>query len=310
MCNFWTGKKILVTGGAGFVGSHVVNNLTETRGILEKNIKVPRSKELDLRDINNARKAVKGVDIILHLAADVGGLGYSRTHPATQYYNCNILDLQIAEAAREEGVSKIVALSSTTAYPKNIPSPLREEELFGVAPLESHRGYGWAKRNLVSLAEVYHQQYDMDFIVIIANNAYGPGDNFAPKKSHVIPATIRKCFEEKELVVWGDGSPSRDFLYVEDLAEAIILAAEKLHGFEYFNVASGEEVSIGELINLISRLCSFKGPIRFDPTKPKGEPMRTVNVERAKKLIDFRPRFSLEDGLSKTIGWYIKERQK
>lgn len=310
MSNFWSDKKVLVTGGAGFIGKHVVRNLIELRGMDECDIRIPILEECDLRIMENALRAVKDMDIVIHLAADVGGLSYSLKYPARQYYNCSILDLQVFEAAKEVGVNKIVAMSSTTAYPDNVPLPLKEEDLFGAGPAKSHLGYGWAKRNLISLAQVYHQQYQDNFIVVIANNVYGPGDNFDPETSHVIPATIRKCFQQDKLVVWGDGSPVRDFLYVEDLAEAIVSSAELLKGLEYFNVASGKEISIGELVQLISSLCNFKGEILSDASKPKGEPKRTVDIGKAKRLINFSPRFSLEQGLIKTIDWYKKEIKK
>jgi GDP-L-fucose synthase len=310
MADFWSGKKILVTGGSGFIGSHVVRNLLELKGVYQKNIMLPEISDCDLRVIENARRVCEGIDVVIHLAADVGGIGYSQKYSATQYYNCALLDIQVAKAAQEAGVSKLVAISSTTAYPEDAPYPLKEEDLFGAIPRKSHLGYGWAKRSLIPLAEAWYQQYNMNFIILIPNNAYGPGDNFEPETSHVIPSTIRKCFEEKELIVWGDGSPIRDFIYVEDLAEAIVTSAERLSGIEYFNIASGEEISIRELVKLICKLCGFKGPIAFDTTKPKGEPCRTVNIEKAKKLIGFKAKVCLEKGLSRTIEWFRKKREK
>ena len=304
MDEFWRNKRVLVTGGAGFIGSYVVRRLIDTRGVAAENIRVPRSADCDLRYIENAQRAVQGIDVVLHLAADVGGLGYSSTHPAQQYYNCALIDLQVVEAARREGVSKVIGVSSSTAYPAVAESPLREEALFAGKPRSSHLGYGAAKRNLIILAEVYHQQYGMDIATVVANNAYGPGDNFDPRSSHVIPATIRKCLEDSELVVWGDGTPVRDFLYVEDLAEAIILAAEKLPAAEYVNIGSGRETSIKELVELIVRLTGFKGKIVFDTSKPRGEPRRSVSIEKARRLIGFQPRYSLEEGLARTINWY------
>jgi GDP-L-fucose synthase len=247
---------------------------------------------------------MRGVDIVLHLAADVGGLGYSSTHPATQFYNCTMLDFQVAEAARLEGVKKVIALSSSTAYPAEAPSPLAEEDLFMGPPRSSHAGYGWAKRQVVSLAQLYHAQYGLDMAVLIATNCYGPGDNFDPSSSHVIPSTIRKCLEEQELVVWGDGSPIRDFVYVEDLADAVLLAAERLPGPEYVNIGSGQEITIRKLVELVARLTNFGGPIRFDTGKPKGEPIRTVSVEKARRIMGFEAKVPLEEGLARTIDWY------
>lgn len=304
MGNFWEGKRVLVTGGAGFVGSHVVGRLLETRHVAPEQIRVLHITDCDLRYFSNARKAVEGMDVVLHLAADVGGLHYSSTHPAHQYYNCALIDLQVVEAARQEQASKFIGVSSSTAYPADALSPLREEELFAGKPRESHLGYAAAKRNLVILAEVYHRQYEMDIAVIVANNAYGPRDNFDWQSSHVIPALIRKCLENSELEVWGDGSPVRDFLYVEDLAEAILLGAERLPAGEYTNIGSGREVTIEELVRQIANLTGFAGEIRFDNTKPKGEPRRSVSIEKARRLIGFQPRFSLEQGLRRTIEWY------
>jgi GDP-L-fucose synthase len=302
--NFWEGKRVLVTGGAGFIGSHVVQRLVETRGVSQDNIRVPRSAECDLRTFENARQAVQDVDIVLHLAADVGGLGYSSTHAAQQYYNCALIDLQVVEAARQEGVSRFIGVSSSTAYPAVARSPLREEILFAGKPRDTHLGYGAAKRNIVVIAQVYHRQYDMDMAVVVANNVYGPGDNFDPQSSHVIPALIRKALEDPQLTIWGDGTPVRDFLYVEDLAEAILLAAEKLPAPTYVNIGSGQATSIRELVHAITELTKFEGEIHFDATKPKGEPRRTVSIEKAQELLGFEPRFSLEDGLRRTIDWY------
>lgn len=301
---FWQGKRILVTGGAGFVGSHVVESLVRTRGVSERQIVVPRSQQHDLRLLEQCLEVMHDIQIVLHLAADVGGMGYSRTHPASQYYNSMLIDLNVMEAAQRIGVEKMIAVSSSTAYPATAPSPLQERDLFNGLPYEAHLGYGYAKRALIVQTQVFHRQYGLNIVAVVANNAYGPRDNFDRATSHVIPATIRKCLEDSQLVVWGDGSAVRDFMYVEDLAEGIVLAAERLAAPEYLNLASGEEVSVKQLIELIVELTGFSGEVVFDADKPGGEPRRVVSIEKALKEIEFSPRWSLREGLSRTIAWY------
>jgi GDP-L-fucose synthase len=264
---------------------------------------VPRSSERDLRVLPDAQAAVKGHDVVLHLAADAGGLAYSSRHSAEQYYNCATMDLQVLEAARQAGTPRLLCVSSSTAYPERAASPLDEGMLFGELPRETHIGYGLAKRNLVALALMYHRQYGSDVATIVSSNAFGPGDDTDAATSHVIPATILKCLREPELVVWGDGAAVRDFFYVEDLAEAILLAAERLPAGEYVNVGSGREVTIRELVTAIVRLTGFGGPVRYDTSKPGGEARRTVSIEKARRAIGFEPAFSLEEGLRRTIEW-------
>ena len=300
----WSGKRVLITGGHGFVGPHVVRRLVETRGVPNDDISVPRSRERDLRILDEARAAVEGHDVVLHLAADTGGLGYSAGHSAQQYYNCSLIDLQVIEAARLGATPRLVNVSSSTAYPEHAPSPLEEHMLFDGVPRETHLGYGMAKRNLVTLSSLYHGQYGMHIASIISSNAYGPGDEFDLKSSHVVPATILKCLRDPELIVWGDGSAIRDFFYVEDLAEAILLGAEGLPPGEAVNVGSGQPVSIKELVSTIARLTNFSGPVRYDTSKPAGEPRRIVSIDRARQLMGFIPSFDLEKGLSLTIAWY------
>jgi GDP-L-fucose synthase len=302
--DFWRGKRVLVTGGAGFVGSHVVERLVSTRGVSERDIVVPRSRECDLRLLDHCLKAVREVEVVLHLAADVGGMGYSRSHPAVQYYNSTLIDLQVMEAARRAGVPRMVAVSSSTGYPSQAPSPLREEDLFAGLPYEAHLGYGYSRRSLVVQAQVFHRQYGLDVAVVVANNAYGPRDNFDPATSHVIPATIRKCLEDDRLVVWGDGTAIRDFLYVEDLAEGTLLAAERLRAPEYVNLASGVETSIRELVQAIVEVTDFRGEVVFDTSKPGGETRRVVSIEKARALLGFEPRWSPREGLARTVAWY------
>lgn len=301
--SFWAGKRVLVTGGHGFVGRHVVRLLTDTRGVARSRISTPRSSERDLRVLADAQAAVHGHDVVLHLAADAGGLAYSSRHSAQQYYNCAMIDLQVLEAARRAEASRVVCVSSSTAYPEHAASPLDEGVLFGELPRETHIGYGLAKRNLVVLALMYHREYGMDVSTIVSSNTYGPGDETDAATSHVIPATILKCLREPDLVVWGDGSAVRDFFYVEDLAEAVLLAAERLPASEYVNVGSGQEVTIRELVSTIVRLTGFSGPVRYDTSKPSGEARRTVSIGKARHAIGFEPAFSLEEGLRRTIEW-------
>ncbi|MBU3957259.1 NAD-dependent epimerase/dehydratase family protein [Patescibacteria group bacterium] len=300
--NFFQDKKILVTGGKGFVGSHLVDALV-AKGVRKEKIIIPDRRKDDLRVLKNCLKLSQGVDLVFHLAADIGGVAYSQSHPATQAYNCLMMDLNLIEASRRNGVEKIVLLSCSPAYPKNSPMPLKEENLFNGPPEESHFGFGWAKRTMAILAEAYHQEFGMDINVIIANNTYGPRDNFDPGTSHVIPALIRKCFEKKKLVVWGDGSPRRDFIYVGDLVEGIVLVAERLDTPQPVNLASGIEITIKDLVEKIVRLTGFKGELTYGTSRPKGQSRRVVDITKARKL-GFRPRYSLERGLRKTINWY------
>jgi len=306
MSLFWSNRRILVTGGAGFIGSSVVDALIQ-RGVKQEAIVVPRSQDCDLRVLENCRRAVDGCDIVLHLAAETGGIAYSRSYPATQYYNCSLINLHMLEAARLAGVQKFVALGNLLAYPAAAPSPLKEEDLHNGIIAETHLGVGLSKRDLVLMAEMYHRQFGMDVVGVLAANAYGPRDRFEPAHSHVIPATIAKCFQEQELVVWGDGTPTRDFLFVEDLAEGLLLAAEKLKAPQFVNLASGREISIRELVSLIAGLTGFTGRILFDPSKGGGDPRRVASVTRARDLMDFEARHSFEAGLRRTIEWYKVE---
>jgi GDP-L-fucose synthase len=302
----YAGRNIVVTGGAGFIGSSLVENLVTTRGVSAADIRVPRSADLDLRRFEDARRALDGAEIVFHLAAQTGGIAYSRSHPASQYVSCALIDLNVFEAARLAGVRKIVTLGNLLAYPAAAPSPLREESLHEGRIADTHLGIGLSKRNLALMAEMYSREYAMDVVTVLGANAYGPRDRFDPEVSHVIPATIIKCFDGRsELVVWGDGSPTRDFLYVDDIAEGLALAGERLSGPEFVNLASGREVSIRDLVHLIAELCGFTGEIRFDASKGGGDPRRSASVDRAARLLGFSPRYPLEEGLRRTVDWYI-----
>lgn len=290
------------------MGSHLVEALVK-RGVKKKNIVVPDRSKDDMRVFENCLQLTKKVDLVFHLAADVGGVAYSKAHPATQLYNCLSMDLNLLEAARKNKVKKVVLVSCSPAYPKEATMPLLEKGLFDGPPDDSHLGFGWAKRTMVVLAKAYHQEYGMNINVVIGNNTYGPGDNFDPESSHVIPSLIRKCFEKKELVIWGDGSPKRDFIYVKDLVEGILLAAEKLNTPEPINMGSGKETSIRELVGLIVKLSGFRGKMVYDRTKPKGQSRRVVSTKKAKKALGFSPKVSLEEGIDRTIRWYEKSRK-
>jgi GDP-L-fucose synthase len=305
MDSFWKGKKILVTGGAGFIGTYVVRNLVARRGVPRDSIIVPRSIDCDLRSFENAARAAKGCDIVIHLAARTGGIAFSRQHPASQYRDCMLMNLHVMEAARQTGAKKFLGLGNILVYPESSPSPLEEEYLHEGKVAATHLGVGTAKRDMVLLAEMYHREYGLDAVCVMSANAYGPHDRFDPEVSHVIPATIAKCHKQENLIVWGDGSPTRDFLYVEDVAEGILLAAETMHAPNYLlNIASGAEISIKDLVILIARLCEFHGGVLFDPTKSGGDPRRCASGRKAEQILGFRPQVTLEEGLLRTIEWY------
>jgi GDP-L-fucose synthase len=311
--NSWVNKKILVTGGAGFLGSHVVEKLIKERGVEPENIRIPRSKDVDLRIWENCRKAVQDVDIVFHLAARVGGIGYNMKFPATLFYDNAIMGIQLMEAARQEGVEKFVTVGTICSYPKFTPVPFKEEDLWTGYPEETNAPYGIAKKLLLVQTQAYRQQYGFNASILFPTNLYGPRDNFDMDTSHVIPALILKMYHAKsigseQIVVWGDGTPTRDFLYVEDAAEGIVLAAEKYDKSEPLNLGSGREVSISELVELIRGLMSFEGTIVWDRSKPNGQPRRCVSIERAKKELGWSPRVSLEEGLRKTIQWFLSSR--
>ncbi|MDO8621193.1 MAG: NAD-dependent epimerase/dehydratase family protein [Candidatus Levybacteria bacterium] len=303
---FWKNKKILVTGGKGFVGSHVIDNLIKKRKVNPSDIVVPDSSKFDLRLFDSAKRVVRGIDIVLHLAADVGGIGYSSSHPATQMRNCFLMDANIFEAAAKEKVQKFVCVSSAVAYPVDAISPLNEKDLFKGEPAKGGYGYGFAKRMSVVMTRAYKEEKGLNACVLLSANSYGPRQDFDLESGHVIPSLIRKCFTFERLEVWGDGSQIRDFFYVKDFAEGIVLAAEKLEGSEPVNIGSGSGTSIKELVKLIVRLTGFKDEVYFDTTKPQGQKIRVVDINRARKLMGFKPKYSLEKGLLETISWYKK----
>jgi len=307
--SFWSDKKILVTGGAGFLGSFIVEKLIKEKKIDPRNIRIPRSKEMDLRKWENCAKAVKDVAIVIHLAAKVGGIGFNKKHPATLFYDNAIMGIQPMEAARQEGVQKFVTIGTVCAYPKYTPVPFREEDLWNGYPEETNAPYGIAKKILLVQAQAYREQYGFNAIYLVPVNLYGPRDNFDPERSHVIPALIKKMVDAKlegrsEVVVWGTGKASREFLYVEDAAEGILLATEKYNKSDPVNLGTGKEITVKELVGLIAELAEYKGKIVWDTSKPDGQPRRCLETSKARKEFGFEAKTDFVEGLRQTIGWY------
>jgi GDP-L-fucose synthase len=331
---FWKNKRVIVTGGAGFLGSFITRKLIE-RGAAD--ILIPRIEYYDLTDLESilrlldeaqlkpdqrpAHLNVAGFNptalpdfkpadlIILHLAAHVGGIGANREHPAEFFYDNLMMGVQLMHQAWRCGVGKFVAIGTVCAYPKVTPVPFKEDALWDGYPEETNAPYGLAKKMLLVQAQAYRQQYGFNAIFLLPVNLYGPGDNFNPASSHVIPALIRKCLEaqqrgDREIIAWGDGSPTREFLYVDDAAEGILLASERYDASDPVNLGSGYEISIKDLTELIARLTGFKGRLVWDTTKPNGQPRRGMDVSRAEKFFGFKTRMSFEEGLQRTIEWY------
>jgi GDP-L-fucose synthase len=301
-------KKILVTGGSGFLGSFVVENLLK-KGVPQKNIIIPRSKDFDLRKLEDCKKILENIDIVIHLAAKVGGIGFNREHPGQLYYDNLIMGAQLMEEARKKGVEKFVAIGTICAYPKHTPTPFKEKDLWIGYPEETNAPYGLAKKMMLVQSQAYRQEYNFNSIYLLPVNLYGPRDNFDPNSSHVIPALIKKFFEAKKqnlktVEVWGTGKATREFLYVENAAEAIVLATEKYNKSEPINIGSGMEISIKDLVEKISKIVEYKGKIIWDKTKPDGQPRRNLDVQKAKKEFGFKANTKFDVGLKETIEWY------
>jgi GDP-L-fucose synthase len=303
----------MVTGGAGFLGASVVRKLRQ-RGC--QSIFVPRSKDYDLRRVEDVRRALTDAapDVVIHLAARVGGIGANRTHPAEFFYDNLMMGVPLLHEAWRTGVSKFVAIGTVCSYPKFTPVPFSEDDLWNGYPEETNAPYGLAKKMLLVQSQAYRQQYGYDSIFLLPVNLYGPNDNFDPESSHVIPALIKKCLEARRrgdgsITVWGDGSPTREFLYVDDAAEGILLAAEHYHDSRPMNLGSGDEVSIKALVELIANIIGFDGRIVWDSTQPNGQPRRCLDTTRAKQAFGFEARTALEQGLQRTIEWYLMRQQ-
>ncbi len=326
----WADKRVIVTGGAGFLGSFVVEKLYQ-RGC--QNVIVPRSREYDLRDRDAIIRLLRGVTglsnpqpdnvptfqrsnvIVIHLAAVVGGIGANRTNPGRFFYDNAIMGIQLMEYARQFKVEKFVAVGTICAYPKFTPIPFKEDDLWNGYPEETNAPYGLAKKMMLVQAQAYRQQYGFNAIYLLPVNLYGPRDNFDLETSHVIPALIRKCVEAKEsgqneIVLWGDGSPTREFLYVEDCAEGILLATERYDGDQPVNLGTGEEITIRDLAQMIASEVGFTGDIVWDTSKPNGQPRRCLDVTRAKELFGFEARHRLREGISKTVAWFMAHRHQ
>lgn len=305
----WSKKNVLVTGGSGFLGSFLIDCLRQKNA---KKIITPNSMECDLRDISSCRAVVRDVDVVFHLAAKVGGIGLNLEKPAELFYDNLIMGIQLINEAKQAGVEKFLALGTICSYPKFATIPFTEDSIWDGYPEETNAPYGLAKKMLLVQSQAYRRQYGFNSIVVFPTNLYGPRDNFDPSVSHVIPALILKVHQAKlsnssSFAVWGDGSPTRDFLYVEDAAAGILRAAEIYEGEEPINLGSEQEISIKELIYKIVDLMDYDGEIVWDTSKPNGQPRRCVSNRRARELIGFRPAVTIDEGLRRTISWFENE---
>lgn len=310
--SYFRDKKNLVTGGKGFLGRFVVEEL-ERKGATK--ISVPEYPKVDLTKLDHCRKVVKGQDIVIHLAAKVGGIGLNREKPGELFYDNAIMGLQLMEEARTAGVKKFVTISTVCAYPKFAAVPFKEEDLWNGYPEETNAPYGLAKKMLLVQGQAYRQQYGFNAVYLLQVNLFGPGDNFDLKTSHVIPAMIRKFYEAKlhnepSVTLWGSGKPSREFLYVEDAARGIVLATEQYNQGEPVNLGTGQEIKIKDLAALIAKLVGYQGKVTWDITKPDGQPRRKLDVSKAKKRFGFAAKTPFEEGLKSTIEWYGKHRDE
>jgi GDP-L-fucose synthase len=308
----WSRERVVVTGGAGFLGSFV---LDELRRAGARDVFVPRSAEYDLVDMAGVRRLYADArpTIVIHLAACVGGIGANRDNPGKFFYDNLMMGVQLIEVGRQVGLKKLVALGTICAYPKFAPVPFREEDIWNGYPEETNAPYGLAKKMLLVQSQAYRQQYGFDSVVLFPVNLYGPRDNFDLHTSHVIPALIRKCVEarergEREIVVWGDGSPSREFLHARDAAEGIVAAAERYDRSDPVNLGAGFEIKIRDLVPLVARVCRYEGAIVWDTSKPNGQPRRMLDTSRARRELGWQACTPFEDGLRETVEWFERNR--
>jgi len=310
--SFFAGKRILLTGGAGFLGTKVQKELV-MHGANPDLIVVPRSRDLDLRVWENCVQAVEDIDIVIHLAAKVGGIGYNQEHPGELFYENAIMGIQLMEAARQASVEKFVAVGTICAYPKFTPVPFKEKDLWNGYPEETNAPYGLAKKMMLVQAQAYREQYGFNAIFLLPVNLYGPGDNFDPVSSHVIPALIRKFAEavkngDETVEVWGTGQASREFFYVDDAARGIVMATERYDGPDPVNLGAGMEITIRELVEKLKEISGFEGEIVWDETRPDGQPRRCLDVSRARELFEFTALTGFDSGLRNTYDWYIENK--
>ena len=304
----WSGKKVLVTGGNGFLGSHVVNEL---KNLNVKDVFTPASKDYDLRNRTDCKKVLKDIDVVFHLASTSGGIMFLKERPAEAFYDNIMMGVNLIHEAKEAGIEKLIITGAVSSYPKLAPIPFNEKNIWDGYPDETNAPYGIAKRTLLVQSQAYRQQFDFNSIILFLTNLYGPKDHFDPTSATVIPALINKISSakkqnKKSISIWGDGTPTRDFLYVQDAVRGLMLAAEKYDEGLPINLGSDQETTINELVNLISKIIGFKGQIKWDKSKPNGQPRRKVSNKLAEEKLGFKSETTLEEGLQKTIEWFQK----
>jgi len=308
----WSDKKVLVTGGNGFLGSHVVNEL---KNLNVKDVFTPASKDYDLRNRTDCKKVLKDIDVVFHLASTSGGIMFLKERPAEAFYDNIMMGVNLIHEAKEVGIEKLIITGAVSSYPKLAPIPFNEKNIWDGYPDETNAPYGIAKRTLLVQSQAYRQQFDFNSIILFLTNLYGPKDHFDPTSATVIPALIHKISSakkqnDKSVSIWGDGTPTRDFLYVQDAVRGLMLAAEKYDEGLPINLGSDQETTINELVNLISKIIGFKGQIKWDKSKPNGQPRRKVSNKLAEEKLSFKAETTLEEGLQKTIEWFQKHISK